>query len=103
MSGAFAGGDLDRSDTGVGGERVFCREPRGSSGAADQPDGGDRPDPVDLAETGAVVVESDAHSLLDGHQRSVHGPQVAQRILGELLAGPLTQRYRADRAQQHRC
>ena len=48
-----ADGDLDRCDAGVAGERRGGGEPARSPGAAEQPAGDDRPDPVDLGQSAA--------------------------------------------------
>jgi len=49
VTGPVAAGDLDRRDTGLGGESMRCREPRRSSGATDQSHRSDGTDTIHLA------------------------------------------------------
>ena len=55
--------------------------------SADETDGSDGADAVDLTESCAVLVERHGHACLDVGQARVGGAELTNKVLGEFFAG----------------
>ncbi|EME55782.1 putative transposase for insertion sequence element [Rhodococcus ruber BKS 20-38] len=73
-------GDLHRRRPVVVRKGRRGREAIGPAGAADQPGRSDRADAVDLAQTGAVLVEGRGHLLLVRGELGVEAPDVGDQV-----------------------